>query len=247
MTDALSAEKVVPLLRGRFGRDYRYHASVPSTQHAFGEGDGEGATAVAEEQTAGRGRLGRSWHAPPGSGILVSVLLRPPDARLAPQLSLVGGLAAARALERALTGPAALKWPNDVLVDGRKVAGVLAEGRAGGVVLGIGLNVNQRMTELPHEARTPAASLRSIDGRKRDRVPILVDLLAELEDAYGRWRTEGLPALHGDIASRDFLLGRNIEIGGIAGTAVGIADDGCLLVKEAGIERRVGSGEVVLR
>jgi BirA family biotin operon repressor/biotin-[acetyl-CoA-carboxylase] ligase len=174
----------------------------------------------------------------------VSVLLRPARLELAPQLSLVGGLATALTVESALGLAAALKWPNDVLIDGRKVAGVLAEGRAGGIVLGIGLNVNQLAAELPDDARTAAISLRAADGRHRDRAVVLAGLLLELERAYDRWSAGGLASLHDEIARRDCLVGREITVGGVSGVAAGIADDGRLLVRSAGELVRVASGEV---
>ncbi|HEX4929960.1 MAG TPA: biotin--[acetyl-CoA-carboxylase] ligase, partial [Gaiellaceae bacterium] len=109
----------------------------------------EGAVAVCEEQTAGRGRMGRAWEAPAGSSILMSLLLRPPAGRPAAELSLVAGVATALAVEHGTGLAAQIKWPNDVMLDRRKVAGVLAELKDGAVVLGIGLNVNQGRDELP--------------------------------------------------------------------------------------------------
>jgi BirA family biotin operon repressor/biotin-[acetyl-CoA-carboxylase] ligase len=140
---SLAPEAVEPLLKGRFGRPYLYRESVESTQALFDRSEPEGAVAVTEEQTAGRGRQGRVWEAPRGSSILCSVLLRPPPGPATPQLSLVGGLAAAEAVEGALELAAQIKWPNDVMVNRRKVAGVLAEALEGVVVLGIGINANQ--------------------------------------------------------------------------------------------------------
>src|SRR5687768_6479576 len=141
----------------------------------------EGAAAVADEQTGGRGRQGRSWDAPPGTALLFSVLLKPPAERNFPELSLVGGLATAEAVERATGLAAQIKWPNDVMLNRRKVAGCLAELKDGAVVLGIGLNVNQSPAELPAETKVPAGSLRSVTGCEYDRAPILADLLLELE------------------------------------------------------------------
>src|SRR5439155_5226091 len=116
----------------------------------------EGAVATADHQTGGRGRLGRVWVETPGSPVLCSVLLRPPAGRAVAQLSLVGGLAVAEAVEGVSGLPALIKWPNDVLVEGRKMAGVLAEQRGAAVVLGIGINVNQAEACLPADARVPA-------------------------------------------------------------------------------------------
>lgn len=244
LEDTLAGGRVVPLLRGRFGSPYRFHASCPSTQLLLRDDDPEGTVVAADEQTQGRGRRGRQWQADAGLALLVSVLLRPPRIELAPQLSLVGGLATALTVEAELSRPAGLKWPNDVLVDGRKVAGVLAEGRAGAIVLGIGLNVNQGANELPGDARTPAASLRVLDGRPRDRGVVLAMLLLELEHAYDRWQEGGLAALHGELARRDCLAGQEVAVGDVHGTAVGIGLDGRLVVRTGTHEVAVASGEV---
>ncbi len=244
MHGALVAERVTPLLRGRFGSPYRYRASCASTQALLQSGDPEGAVAVADLQTEGRGRLGRRWEAQPGSAILLSVLLRPANLHTAPQLALVGGLAAAAACEGELERRVSLKWPNDVLVDGRKIAGVLAEGREGAVVLGIGINVNQTEEELPPAARTPPASLRTVDGRCRDRAVLLASLLAELERTYDLWRDAGLVPLHAELTARDCLEGSKVEIGGRRGVAAGIDPEGRLLLRHGGEVEAIASDEV---
>ena len=191
MADSVAPETIVPVLRGRFGRPYRYADVCASTQRLLERDDEEGAVAVTDEQSEGRGRLGRTWHAPAGTSILLSVLLRPdvPPARL-PELSVVAGRAVAEAIRNETPVITAVKLPNDVLVDGRKVAGVLAEATDGRVVLGIGVNVNQTADQLPAEAQTPATSLRVETGLILERGPILVALLEELERAYDDWLTE---------------------------------------------------------
>src|SRR5205807_6441415 len=158
-----------------------------STQALLGPDDPEGAVIAAEHQTAGRGRLGRRWEAPAGTAITASVMLRPPAGAQIQQLSLVAGLAVAETVEDALQLSAQIKWPNDVMVNRRKVAGVLAEARDGIVVLGIGLNVNQTREQLPGDVRVPAASLRTIDGVEHDRAPLLADVLVRLEAHYSAW------------------------------------------------------------
>ncbi len=242
-SDTLAPEVVEPLLTGRFGRPYIYEERCESTQALLDRSGPEGAVAVAEEQTGGRGRLGRSWEAPPGSSILCSVLLRPPPGPGLAQLSLVGGLAAAEAVEEELGfwRSSQIKWPNDVMVNRRKVAGVLAEARDGIVVLGIGINVNQTRDQLLGDARQPAGSLRTSDGREHDRAGLLADLLARLERFYAAWLEGGLDALYGDLGSRDFLRGRRITVDGLEGVAEGIDREGRLLV--AG--RALDSGEVM--
>jgi BirA family biotin operon repressor/biotin-[acetyl-CoA-carboxylase] ligase len=184
----LLPEAMLPLLHGRLGTPYRFVESCPSTQRLLGEDDPEGSTAVADVQTAGRGRLGRIWEAPAGRAILCSVLLRPPvPMPLWPELSLVAGEAVAQTL-RAETGvDASLRHPNDVVVAGRKLVGVLAEATKGRVVLGIGVNVNQTADELPRETAKPPSSLRIELGREVERAPLLAAILLSLEGGYDAW------------------------------------------------------------
>ena len=184
----LSPERLLPLLRGRLGQPYRFVETCASTQRLLGDSDPEGAAVAADEQTEGRGRLGRRWEAPAGRSILCSVLLRPElPMPLWPELSLVAGKAVADAL-RAETGiDASLRHPNDVVVEGRKLAGLLAEAQRGRVVLGIGVNVNQTADELPRDTPKPPTSLRIELGRELDRAPLLAAILAELERGYDDW------------------------------------------------------------
>ena len=213
-----------------------------STQLLLGADDPEGTVAVADHQTAGRGRLGRSWVAPPGTAITVSVLLRPPHDRKLAQVSLLGGLAAAEAVEEELGfwRSSQIKWPNDVMVNRRKVAGVLAEALEGVVVLGIGINVNQERAKLPEGA----ASLRTIDGVTRDRGPILARLLELLERHYERWLEDGLEAVYDGLTARDLLRGRRVFVEGAPGFAVGISRLGGLEVELDGERRTIETGEV---
>ena len=201
-----------PLLRGRFGRPYLYLAQTETTQRMLDAAQPEGAVAVTEEQTAGRGRMGRRWEAPAGSSLLVSTLLRPPPERRAAELTLLAGVCVAVVVERATGLAAQIKWPNDVMLDRRKVAGVLAELKDGAVVLGIGLNVNQRPGELPAETKVAAGSLYSVTGREYERGELLADLLLELEHRYDAWREDGLASLYEDLGARDFLRGRRVSL-----------------------------------
>jgi BirA family biotin operon repressor/biotin-[acetyl-CoA-carboxylase] ligase len=191
VSDSLRPEDVVPLLRGRFGRPYRHVASCPSTQRLLGDDDPEGAIVTTDEQTEGRGRLGRRWEAPAGSSLLFSLLLRPSvhGERLA-ELSVVAGRAVAEAVEEVTGLRTTVKLPNDVLVDGRKVAGILAEANEGRVVLGVGLNVRQREEELPPRAEHPATSLALEGAAGADRAELLAAVLERLERAYDDWRAE---------------------------------------------------------
>jgi BirA family biotin operon repressor/biotin-[acetyl-CoA-carboxylase] ligase len=188
MSDTPTPEAVVPRLRGRFGHPYSYVESCPSTQRLLTPSMAEGTVAVAGAQTEGRGRLGRRWEAPPDTSLLCSVQLRPgvPAARF-PELTILGAEACAEAI-RAITGlEPTLKHPNDVLIGGSKVAGVLGEASDGRVVLGIGINVNVPAAGLPADVRMSATSLLVETGEPVDRVELLVELLAALEQRYGDW------------------------------------------------------------
>jgi BirA family transcriptional regulator, biotin operon repressor / biotin---[acetyl-CoA-carboxylase] ligase len=184
----LEPEAVVPLLRGRLGKPYRYVETCPSTQRLLEAEDPEGATVAADHQTRGRGRLGRVWEDVAGRSILMSVLLRP-AAPLAewPRLSVVAGEAVAAAIRSETGLDASLRHPNDVVVAGRKLVGVLPEARDGHVVLGVGVNVNETIDDLPTETVKPATSVRIEAGREIGRAPLLAAILYELERAYDAW------------------------------------------------------------
>jgi BirA family biotin operon repressor/biotin-[acetyl-CoA-carboxylase] ligase len=216
--------------------------SCPSTQELLNPAMPEGALAVADVQTAGRGRLGRTWEAPRGEALLASVLLKPPAARPLPQLALVAGVAVADALEL-LTGLAVqIKWPNDVMLRRTKVAGILAETREGAVVLGIGVNLNQTQDRLPERA----GSLRTATGQEWSRDEVLGAVLAELGSRYEQWVGGGLDAVYEGLGARDFLRGRRVTVDGTSGTAELIDRDGRLRIAvEHGRSVAVESGEVV--
>jgi BirA family transcriptional regulator, biotin operon repressor / biotin---[acetyl-CoA-carboxylase] ligase len=190
VADSLAPSAVRPLLSGRFGQAvYLYEERAPSTQRLLQPDHPEGAVAVAEEQSEGRGRLGRSWHAPARSSVLVSILLRPDvDSARLPELSLVMGGAVAEAIADVTELEPAIKFPNDVLLAGKKVAGILAESSDGRVVVGIGVNVNQTAEQLPADAQTEPTSLRLERGEPVDRAALLAAILLRVEGAYDAWR-----------------------------------------------------------
>jgi BirA family biotin operon repressor/biotin-[acetyl-CoA-carboxylase] ligase len=247
MTSDLSPASFGALRRGRFGVPYLYVAECRSTQELLRDTAlPEGAVAVAEHQTAGRGRLGRTWEDAAGSSLLCSVLLRPHGGVL-PQLSLVAALATAEAVEELTQQTAQVKWPNDVLVAGRKVAGILLEHAAGAVVAGIGVNVGQEHGELPQVARTPAGSLRTASGRGHDRGALLAALLFRLEGGYAIWEERGLAALRPALEARNALKGVRVHIGDVRGVCGSIAPGGGLeIVTHSGGTAVVESGEVEL-
>lgn len=243
----LAPDSLAPLLTGAYGRPYAYAREAASTQDMLGPDAPHGAVAVADVQSAGRGRRGRVWQAPPGSALLFSLALRPPCERRRPELSLVAGVAVADALEAALGLAVQIKWPNDLMIDRRKVAGILAEARGDLVVLGIGVNVNQTRAELPAGTRVPAASLRTVTGVERPRGPLLAAILAALERTYDAWRDGGLDAVFAGLGSRDFLRGRRVAADGQTGVGGGIDREGRLLIDlDAGGRYAVEAGEVEL-
>jgi biotin-[acetyl-CoA-carboxylase] ligase BirA-like protein len=175
VTVSLVPAAVLPRLHGSFGREYHYALTTGSTQQMLAPGAAHGAVALAEHQTAGRGRLGRVWIDEPGTGLSFSVVVYPelPIARW-PELTLV----AARAVAAALVEETTIKHPNDVLVDGRKVAGILAESDPRRVVLGIGVNVGR--------APWPGAGF-----VEADRLELFVSILDHLERGYQAWASTG--------------------------------------------------------
>ena len=244
----LEPERIQALPRGSLGSPYLYSTTCPSTQDVLRGGDfRHGAVAVAEHQTAGRGRSGRAWKDVASRSLLFSVVLKPPAGAALPQLSLVAGLAVAVALERESGASMLVKWPNDVLADGRKVAGILLEASGGTAVCGVGINVNQAEGELPPETRTPATSLALVANRQLDRGLVLAAVLAELSERYDRWLAGGLKSLARELEERNALRGRRVRIGERPGTAGRIACDGALSVTfDNGEVFRVESGEVEL-
>jgi len=243
----LAADRVRPLLRGGFGEPYLYVVETTSTQQLLSDtGLAEGAVAVAEHQTAGRGRLGRRWNDAPGRALLCSVLLRPPSAAKAEQLSLVIGLAVAETIDELAGVRTRLKWPNDVLLDGRKLAGILLARDGDAVICGIGVNVNQRDSELPRETTLAPDSLRLATGHDHDRGALLALLLDRLERRYGLWQAGGLEPMAPELDARDALRGRAVRVGEVKGTADGIDPSGRLAIRLVSGERLlVSSGEVV--
>jgi len=199
----------------------------------------EGSVVVADYQTAGRGRQGRAWLAPPDTALLVSILLRPtgPAERI-PQLSLVAGVAVREAL--ALAGvETRLKWPNDILLHGKKVCGILLEAASGplrepGVVVGIGLNVNQERADFAADLRQRATSLSVATGRAWERETLLMLLLSSMDRWYSTHRREGFAPVREAWLSGSGDLGRWIRVDSRgAGRMVDLGADGALIVETA--------------
>jgi BirA family biotin operon repressor/biotin-[acetyl-CoA-carboxylase] ligase len=222
-------------------------------KRAAREGAPHGATWVAERQTAGRGRQGRVWLSSPGEDLLFSVLVRVacPPSRL-PPIALAAGLAVRDAVAAAApTAEATIKWPNDVLAGGRKVAGILVEAITAGsrveaVVVGVGINVHER--ELPVDIADRATSVALVSRTPPDRAVLLADVLAALDRDLHVVVARGLGLLRARLEASDALRGRRVRSdAGDDGVASGIDDDGCLLVRRTdGVLVRWGSGEVHL-
>jgi BirA family transcriptional regulator, biotin operon repressor / biotin---[acetyl-CoA-carboxylase] ligase len=215
------------------------------------DGAADGTVVVADSQTAGRGRRGRTWVDEPGASLLTSIVLRPhlDPARL-PGLSLAAGVAVAEALTRAAGLTARLKWPNDVLVGNRKIAGVLLESRLIGsrsgpvtAILGIGVNLAQRM--FPAELAQRATSVWLVSGRLVDRDVLLAALLDALADWRRRLEHRGFAPVRARWRELSDTLGRTVTVDGVSGVAVDIDADGALVVNDAeGRRHRVVAGDV---
>jgi BirA family biotin operon repressor/biotin-[acetyl-CoA-carboxylase] ligase len=220
------------------------------------EGADEGLVVIAEEQTAGRGRLGRSWESRHGLNLYLSILLRPQIApAAAPGLALVAGVSVAEALEE--TGVScAIKWPNDVVTaQMRKVCGILAEiqaeaDRVSFVVLGIGVNLNAAETDFPQELQDRASSVFIETGRRVDRAAFARSLFQHFERSYLEFCRGGLEAIAGEWQQRSILHGKQVVAAGprgsISGTCVGLDEDGALLLDTPEGRQRVVAGDVTI-
>ncbi|MDQ4057909.1 MAG: biotin--[acetyl-CoA-carboxylase] ligase [Actinomycetota bacterium] len=276
MSSDLSDEILERALTGRFGRYRRVYDSIDSTnldalRWATEEGAVEGSLVVSDVQTAGRGRWGRSWVSAPGTSLLFSVVLRPRVPIDAGLLTTAAGLAVADGIQSASGLVTMLKWPNDVLVAGRKVAGILVEAHTGSlagdaagnaVVVGAGINLHWRRDEIPTElaegATSIAAEVRSGRGeagrarpdRRTKRVPARAELLAavvnELEKLLGYLTSKGSDEIIQAAAGRSAVIGERVAVRFADGTdasgvATGIASNGGLILDG---KRVVTAGEI---
>jgi BirA family transcriptional regulator, biotin operon repressor / biotin---[acetyl-CoA-carboxylase] ligase len=237
-------------------------ASVPTTMARAAElaaaGAPEGATVVAEEQTQGRGRLGRAWVAPPGSSLLLSVVLRPPLARESVWLTVAAaGVALAEAVDAVAPGPApaGLKWPNDLELGGRKAAGLLAEAhlegdRLAGVLLGMGVNVGQGAGDFPPEVAERATSVGLAAGAPVDRAGLLAAWAGRFLAGYAELCAGRPGAVLAAYRERLVTVGRRVRAdrvgaGPVVGTAVDLTPTGGLVVQTAaGARVEIMAGDV---
>ena len=229
------------------GHPHVHHRLTDSTNERARElavnGAPHGTLVTADEQTAGRGRQGRAWVAPHGSALLMSLVVRDLREEHA-LLPLAAAVAVSEACEAVAAVKCAIKWPNDVWIEGRKVAGILVEGRPqeGWAILGIGLNVATAADEFPEELREIATSLRAAAGD----APPVGEVRAELLDRLDTWLTRPADNLISAWRERDALRGRRVRWADGEGEATGIAESGALLVATADGEVALDAGEVHL-
>jgi BirA family transcriptional regulator, biotin operon repressor / biotin---[acetyl-CoA-carboxylase] ligase len=257
--DRLTALELRPLLNTHdLGQVVHHFEEIGSTndraRQLAEEGAGHGDLVIAEAQTGGRGRRGRSWSSPPGRNAYFSVILRPdlPPAR-APELTLLASVALCDALRLAGV-PALIKWPNDLLVGGRKIAGILTElgmerGVVQWVVVGIGVNVNAVEADFPEELRELATSVRLARGVPAPRALLVAACLTALEEWLDRHAEEGFEPVRRAWRERSDTLGREVvvrtEAGELVGTAEDVDADGALLLRVSGRVTRILSGDVL--
>ncbi|MDO3679135.1 biotin--[acetyl-CoA-carboxylase] ligase [Paenibacillus ehimensis] len=244
----------------RFGRFVKYYGQVESTQivaaHCVEEGAEEGTLILAEQQTAGKGRMGRTWHSPVGKGIWMSLILKPVWIPLlfTPQLTLLVAVALCRAIRSTTGVEAGIKWPNDLLVGGKKVAGILLESSAEDerlqhIIAGVGISVNLQSDDFPPELRDAATSLAIEAGRQVDRIEVLSRFLLEWEQLYELYRREGFAPIKLLWEALTVSLHRNIRCrtpqGEFEGFAEGIDEHGALQLRTAdGSVRKLYSADI---
>ncbi|GLI35591.1 biotin--[acetyl-CoA-carboxylase] ligase [Desulforhabdus amnigena] len=259
--DLLIPEEIVPhLTTSWLGKPYYYFPQIGSTNdealHLAAQGAPHGTVAVAEEQTQGRGRLKRPWLSAPRSGIYLSILLRTPlPVREASQSNLVAALALVKTLRKEYDIPAAIKWPNDVLIHGKKTAGILTEMQSDQdytrfLVVGIGMNVNYKKEQLEASFRYPGTSLAIERGRPIKRQELLLSFLQAFETEHDRFVKRGFESLVPALEQYSAILGKAVKVHTareeISGKVSGFNSDGALkLLTDAGKEEVIWVGDVM--
>ena len=240
----------IDLVRARLPRRaLHYFASIDTTMREAAalatRGAASGTAVIADEQTAGLGRHGHAWHSEPGLGLYVSILLRPDlPAASAPTLTLALGLATQEAIGAASGLACDLRWPNDVMLNGKKAAGILAQLVDGAAIAGIGINCNH--TAFPDHLAGEATSLRLESGREQSRERILIDLLPAV-DRYAGMLAERGPGPILELFSRrsSYASGKRVSVGFISGTTAGLTESGFLVVrKDDGSDETILAGGV---
>lgn len=258
--DKLFPAEILHRLDTRILRGPVYHfETAESTNDAAKilgvQGVAEGAIVVAETQTAGRGRLGRAWLSPPGQGIYASLLLRPPlPPNELPQITLSTAVSLVRALTRTVGVTPGIKWPNDLILKGKKLGGILTEMETESdqiryLVVGLGLNVNN--TDFPPELAGRATSLLKAEGRSFPRLTILKAWLEEFEILYTQFLARGFPEILEEWKQHSVTLGKYVAVRQgprqVEGLAMEVTPDGALVLETArGEEVKVTSGEIIV-
>jgi BirA family biotin operon repressor/biotin-[acetyl-CoA-carboxylase] ligase len=249
------------LMTKRYGQHIHYYETCPSTQPIAHEAEQNGAldgtVIVAEKQTAGRGRMARPWSSVAGKGIWMSIIIRPTlTPQQAPQMTLVAAVAVTRAVEE-LTGiEANIKWPNDVLIDGKKITGILTElqtdpDQVTAVILGIGVNVNQDLEDFPEELQSIVTSLKLVTGKTVDRAQLIAKIFSYLELYTEMYEKHGFGPIKILWEGYSNTIGKRIRAvmlnETITGTAIGISDEGVLQLKlDDGTVRGIYSADIEL-
>ena len=244
----------------RLGSDFHYFSEIDSTntfaRQRAENGAPEGEIVIAEAQTQGRGRRGRHWQSPPFTNLYFSVILRPKLAPVhAPQITLMAAVALVESTVGFIPQTAKIKWPNDILVGGKKLAGVLTEAacdseRLDYVILGIGVNVNYRFDAMPDEIRHRATSMAELTGESVNRESFLKRLIHHLDRCYGELEASGFthlaPRWEAHFGLRDKLVRVELLDQIVTGRAIGIDQDGALLIEnQRGLRQRVVAGDVI--
>ena len=219
-------------------------------------GESEGSIVVAEEQTRGRGRLGRQWHSPAGAGIYLSIILKPKfKPEFAPGLSIMTAVALADTINEYLPGKVKIKWPNDILINNKKVAGILTElssekNKINYVIIGAGINVNNNIEDFPEELINISTSIRRVLRKKVDRIEFLQKFLSDFEKEYNQYKKNRLKPAHKKIKRYSSLIGSTVKLRHnkkrMEGKATDIDQTGALIVNCNGKLIKVTSGEVTV-
>ncbi|HEX7056975.1 MAG TPA: biotin--[acetyl-CoA-carboxylase] ligase [Bacilli bacterium] len=258
--EKIDAAKIMRELQTKsFGRNLILIEQTGSTQtlaqQQAAAGAEEGTLVIAEKQTAGRGRMGRKWHSPPGKGVYMSLILRPDiPLAFAPQLTALVSVALCRAIRNMCGIEIGIKWPNDLLFNGKKICGILLESRAEDekllvVIAGIGISVNLEEADFPDDIRNRATSLFIASGAKVDREKLIANFLRELEELYAIFRSDGFHSIRILWEALSVTLHNRVEVktgrGIVAGIAEAIDPLGGLVVRKSdGKKTTVYSGEV---
>jgi BirA family biotin operon repressor/biotin-[acetyl-CoA-carboxylase] ligase len=248
------------LAAARLGTKFHYFSEISSTNthaRALAEnGAGEGEIVIAEAQTAGRGRLGRRWSSPPYANLYFSLILKPKLLPAhAPQVTLMAAVALADTVAAFIPDEPEIKWPNDILVGGKKLAGILTElsceaKRVNYVILGIGVNLNYPREMMPEEIRERATSVCESTQKTVSRESFLKGLIQALDRCYGELEVAGFPAIAARWEARFGLRGRRVRVESldqaVIGRAKGIDRDGALVLEDdSGALQRIVAGDVI--